>query len=203
MMTVVCRFSTLESGDNDVVLCKGAPEKIQSLLVFIPPWLSAVTEKLTLQGKRVLAMAGRTLLTDEDIHSDALMTNLIFCGLLVYGCPIKDKTDETLVSLREAGHKLVMITGDDPRTAAHVAFQTRLTIKQEIYFVKKLEVSGIVVSPCGGGNEEVISEREWFENKALCLTSIDINGLAPNLAKWVIPRTEIFARVSPKDKVRL
>lgn len=48
--------------------------------------------------------------------------SLRFSSIMVFGCPIKPKTKETLKVLRDSGHRLITITGDDPRTAIHVRF---------------------------------------------------------------------------------
>jgi Cu+-exporting ATPase len=79
-------------------------------------------------------------------------------GLLAVSDPVKDTTPEALTQLRAAGVRIVMLTGDNRRTAAAVA--TRLGIdaveaevlpEDKARIVQKLKAEGRVVAMAGDG----------------------------------------------------
>ena len=55
-------------------------------------------------------------MTREDAEA-----RLTFGGFAVFGCPIKPQSGPALEILRGSSHELIMITGDAPLTACHVA----------------------------------------------------------------------------------
>ena len=47
--------------------------------------------------------------------------DLDFAGFLVFHCPLKSDAVEVLKMLADSSHRCIMITGDNPLTAVHVA----------------------------------------------------------------------------------
>lgn len=77
--------------------------------------------QLAEQALRVLGFAYRTLpetYADDDLHRD-----LIFVGLVGMMDPLRDEAKEAIETCRTAGIRTVMITGDQPATAAEIARQ--------------------------------------------------------------------------------
>ena len=79
-------------------------------------------------------------------------------GLLAVSDPVKDTTPEALKQLREAGVRVVMLTGDNKRTAAAVAARLGIdTVEAEVLpedkarIVQKLKAAGRVVAMAGDG----------------------------------------------------
>ncbi len=79
-------------------------------------------------------------------------------GLLGVADPIKSSTPEAIRALRQEGMHLVMITGDNQRTAAAVAkklgideFQAEVLPDRKSDFVKRLQAQGRVVAMAGDG----------------------------------------------------
>ena len=60
-------------------------------------------------------------LAREEVEKD-----LIFGGFLVFSCPLKRDAASTIKMLNESSHRCVMITGDNPLTAVHVARQVEI-----------------------------------------------------------------------------
>ena len=79
-------------------------------------------------------------------------------GVLTVADPVKSTTQEALAELRELGVNVLMLTGDNPRTAEAVArklgivdFQAGVTPHDKHEKVKSLKASGRVVGMAGDG----------------------------------------------------
>jgi sodium/potassium-transporting ATPase subunit alpha len=118
-------------GDR-VLYCKGAPEKVLSLCADISEGGSIQSldsamravivqrhEQMAEQGLRVLAFAKRDLPIGCK-HSD-LERDLVFLGLVGLVDPPRPDVPEAIAKCRDAGIKVIMVTGDHPLTAAAIA----------------------------------------------------------------------------------
>jgi calcium-translocating P-type ATPase len=75
-------------------------------------------------GLRMLAFAYRDI---EDVHDkDALETNLILSGIVGLEDPPRPEVPDAIKKCREAGIKVIMITGDNPLTARAIGRQVGL-----------------------------------------------------------------------------
>jgi len=119
-------------------------------------------------------------------------------GLLAVADPIKDSTEQAIMQLHELGLKLVMLTGDDRRTAAAVAKQLGLdSVEAEIEpagkvaHVKKLRAAGKHVAMAGDGINDApaLSEADVgiamgtgtdvaMQSAGITLVSGDLLGIA-------------------------
>ncbi|MGH8720134.1 MAG: cation-translocating P-type ATPase, partial [Burkholderiales bacterium] len=70
---------------------------------------------------RVLGLAYREL--PEGYRDEDLGRELVFAGLVGMMDPLRDEARSTIATCREAGIRAVMITGDQPATAAEIARQ--------------------------------------------------------------------------------
>lgn len=132
-----------ETPDGLVLYCKGALETVLPLCADV--WigtgraaLDATTreaivsaqEEMAEKGLRVLAMASRTLpdgcrlpegLADQE-------KGLTFLGLAGLEDPPRREVPDAVRRCREAGIKVIMVTGDHPRTAAAIARKIGLVL---------------------------------------------------------------------------
>ncbi len=95
---------------------KGSLEKIMDFSSH-QSLFSEQNEELTGKGYRVIALAdGKVSGTKkEDIQ------NLTFKGMVAFIDPIREEVKDSLIECREAGIKVVMVTGDHPLTAYAIA----------------------------------------------------------------------------------
>lgn len=110
------------SGENQIV-AKGALEGILARCQVDPTiraQAQAANDRLASQGMRVVAIAGGTLPT-KSIDRDTDERHLQFLGLLGFSDPLRPGVTEALSECRQAGIRVVMITGDHPVTAHAVA----------------------------------------------------------------------------------
>lgn len=119
-MTVITHIL---SENRIYALTKGAPETIAQLLLEKPANYEETYRHYTRQGCRVLAMAIRDLGNsyDESKEQSFFEKDLIFVGFIIFSAPIKRGSEDTIVSLLKSSHRVVIITGDEPLTASHVA----------------------------------------------------------------------------------
>jgi len=76
----------------------------------------------TAKGMRVIAVAEKVVLAEEaDLPFSELETNWDFMGLISIADPPRQGVKETIATMRKAGIKTIMVTGDHPQTAAYVA----------------------------------------------------------------------------------
>ncbi len=123
-----------EQGDRLIVISKGAPDvllgrctQVRAGLDVVPldenkrADLAADVESLTDDALRTLAVAYRPLEEGEDPESDNLEHNLIFVGTVGIIDPPREEAAVAIEEAHRAGIRVIMITGDHPRTAARIA----------------------------------------------------------------------------------
>ena len=127
------RLSTVhQAPEGPVLYCKGAPEsvlplcrhilsdgKIQPLGVEAKASIVQAQDAMAQQGLRVLAFAYRKLAAGYD--REKLEEDLVFAGLAGLEDPPRPEVPEALRKCQEAGIKVIMVTGDHPRTATAIA----------------------------------------------------------------------------------
>ncbi len=84
-------------------------------------------ETLAAQGKRITAYA-----LGEGELQNGLPQSLYFAGAAVIDDPIRPEVPDAVTTLSKAGVRTVMITGDTPQTAAHIAQLAGLETEQVI-----------------------------------------------------------------------
>ncbi|MBL6617939.1 MAG: cation-translocating P-type ATPase [Reyranella sp.] len=112
------------TADKAIVAAKGAPEAIISLCQLTDEdALSAreATEKMAANGLRVLAVAGASHPAARPLPERPHGFEFAWCGLLGLGDPLRAEVPKAVEECREAGIRVVMITGDYPTTARAIA----------------------------------------------------------------------------------
>jgi len=121
--------------DNDTnvrLASKGAPEVIARLCNFTDSQkseLHTVVRRLAEQGLRVIGVAqgsGSAATSYIDLQSD--FGRLEFLGLLAFADPLRTEVPQAVADCREAGIRVVMITGDYPKTALAIARQASIVM---------------------------------------------------------------------------
>ena len=126
MMTTVHRL-----GAGHIALVKGAPERVLERCVraqgtgrpFVRADALRLAEGMAADGLRVIAFACRRGQAALAPATDALETELEFLGLFGLIDPPRPEAAESVRLCQDAGIAVVMITGDHPATAAHIAHQ--------------------------------------------------------------------------------
>jgi Ca2+-transporting ATPase len=121
------RMTTLHRGPGGALLvCKGAPESVLPLVAdpAVAATAQAEAHRLAGQGHRVLAVADAA---PRDCPDLAAPTGLALRGLVALVDPPRASARDVVVACREAGIRVVMITGDHPATARAIAEQLTIT----------------------------------------------------------------------------
>ncbi len=125
MMTTVHRLGT-----GYIALVKGAPERVLERCVrmhgverlFVRAATLQVAADMAADGLRVIAFACRHLERLPTAHAGAAIeTELEFLGLFGLIDPPRPEAADAVRLCQDAGIAVVMITGDHPATAAHIA----------------------------------------------------------------------------------
>ncbi|KOX14509.1 haloacid dehalogenase [Saccharothrix sp. NRRL B-16348] len=110
-------------GERRVLSVKGAPETVLPRCDADPRELRRLgqrVERLAGRGHRVLAVAERTGV-DHDAVTDDDVRGLSLLGFVALADPVRDGAPPAAAKLREAGVRIVMITGDHPATGEAIA----------------------------------------------------------------------------------
>ena len=196
---------------------KGAPETIRTMLTRTPPHYDETFKYFTRNGGRVLALAYRYLSAESELGQNKINNlkreeveaDLTFAGFLVLQCPLKDDAMSSVRMLNESSHRCVMITGDNPLTAVHVARQVEIVDREvlildapehdksggKLVWKSVDETVNIPVDFTKPLDENIIREKD------ICVTGYALSKYRNQPALPQILRyTWVYARVSPKQK---
>uniref|UniRef100_A0A8C8DT74 ATPase 13A1 n=1 Tax=Oryzias sinensis TaxID=183150 RepID=A0A8C8DT74_9TELE len=211
-MSVLASYEKLGSTELCYIsTVKGAPETLKAMFSECPASYDEVHREMSREGARVLALGYKDIghLSHQqvrEISRDALECNLHFAGFMVVSCPLKSDSKAVIKEIQEASHRVVMITGDNPLTACHVA--------RELHFIQKEHT--LILQPKRSSREwqwESIdgtvciplpppSVSSFVHQFDLCVTGEGLVRLSsdPRLLHNLLPHIQVFARVSPKQK---
>ncbi|XP_075941915.1 endoplasmic reticulum transmembrane helix translocase [Anarhichas minor] len=211
-MSVLASYEKLGSTELCYVsTVKGAPETLRGMFSECTANYDEVHKEMSREGARVLALGYKEIghLSHQQVREmsrDALECDLHFAGFMVVSCPLKTDSKAVIREIQEASHHVVMITGDNPLTACHVA--------RELHFIQKEHT--LVLQPGPGQGEwqwESIdgsvhvplpppSVSTFISQFDLCVTGEGLARLTcdTQLLHALLPHIQVFARVSPKQK---
>lgn len=131
-----CMSRVYQSEDDTVlkVFCKGAPESVFSLCRLTPQEVSKYTrevEMLAEAGYRVLGCASCSI-EMEDLPEEQEQLRPLFKGLIAFEDPVREEVPQAVQACREAGIRVIMITGDYPITAKSIASQTGIEYHENV-----------------------------------------------------------------------
>ena len=196
---------------------KGAPETIRTMLNKVPPKYEETFKYFTRNGGRVLALGYRYLSTDSELGQtrinnlkrEEVEADLTFAGFLVLQCPLKEDAKEAVRMLNESSHRVVMITGDNPLTAVHVARQVEI-VDREVLILDAPENDNSGTRLVWRSIDDKVNipvnpsqplDAEIIKTKDLCVTGYALGKYKHEAALDQLLRyTWVYARVSPKQK---
>jgi P-type Ca2+ transporter type 2C len=117
------------------VACKGAPETIAALCGFASQERERVMAQVSAmadRGLRVIAVAEGEWPADTSLPDDARGFRLDWRGLLGFADPLCGNVPAAVAEARAAGMRVVMLTGDHPDTARHIAAQAGLSDRPHV-----------------------------------------------------------------------
>lgn len=193
---------------------KGAPETIRERLVSIPENYDEIYKSFTRSGSRVLALAHKNLphmsqAQIEKLNRDTVETDLTFSAFLVFHCPLKDDAIETIKMLNESSHRSIMITGDNPLTAVHVAKEVGIVERETLILDEPIDgsshplvlrnVSETIMKPFNPETDKF--DSELFGTYDLAVTGHALKLLEQHTQiRELIRHSWVYARVSPTQK---
>uniref|UniRef100_A0A671XSV3 Endoplasmic reticulum transmembrane helix translocase n=1 Tax=Sparus aurata TaxID=8175 RepID=A0A671XSV3_SPAAU len=207
-MSVLASYEKLGSTELCYIsTVKGAPETLRGMFSECPASYDEVHKEMSREGARVLALGYKEMghLSHQQVREmsrDALECDLHFAGFMVVSCPLKSDSKAVIREIQEASHHVVMITGDNPLTACHVA--------RELHFIQKEHT--LVLQPSEWQWESIDgsvhvplpppSVPTFVQQFDLCVTGEGLARLScdPQLLHILLPHIRVFARVSPKQK---
>ncbi|MBQ7922153.1 MAG: calcium-translocating P-type ATPase, PMCA-type [Clostridia bacterium] len=186
------------SEDNrDILYIRGAPEY---LLPFCTFWLgengirkildSSVLRKIQFDLDQAAAKEYRIVLQAEGdgkaydrlVHNGLSGLELTLTGIFFLQDEIRAEVPEAIRDCRDAGIQVIMLTGDNPKTAASIAEKCGLLRGNWKFFSASPE--------CAKGEQLVLNGADL-----LCLTDAELASLLPDI--------RVISRVTPTDKSRL
>ena len=163
---------------------KGAPETLRSMFSSVPDNYDKTYLALSRRGARVLALGHRDLGTLshaqlKELKRDDIEQSLKFAGFVIISCPMKPDSKSVIKELVASSHQVMMITGDNPLTACHVARQLKFCRTTTTLILTQgddttwswLSVDHSVTLPLT--SPDVVSRKSWSQFLAahdLCLT---------------------------------
>lgn len=202
-MTSLCK---IEGEQHLFALMKGAPETIAELLDQVPPNYFEICRSYTRQGCRVLSLASREMTDmtpsnyDQHISRDKIECHMKFAGFIIFSAAIKRGSEDTIAELLRTMHRVIIITGDDPLTACHVAKVLHMIHKPvEIHDIKVTNENGEELSE----NEVEENKKNDFNKRVLAYTGRCLENATPEEFDFAIRYCNIFARMSPQMKANI
>jgi Mg2+-importing ATPase len=111
------RLSVAADGPHGrMLITKGAPESVFAVCAALDPRCRSAYERLSREGKRVLAVATKQL-PQADAYTAADEQALTLEGLLVFSDPILPDTADALADLQRDGVTVKILTGDSAAVA--------------------------------------------------------------------------------------
>jgi len=213
-MSTVSTVVTPDRQTRTMVSVKGAPEVIKTMISNVPEHYESTYKYYTRRGSRVLALAYKFVNIQgankiNELLREQAESELAFAGFLVFTCPLKPDAIETLKMLADSSHRCIMITGDNPLTAVHVAKEVEI-VDRECLVLDVRENSAdekdlvwrtvddqmiIPVDATKPIDPKILSDYD------LCITGVALKQFA-GLPSWVdlVQNVWVYARVSPAQK---
>lgn len=209
--------TTSKKSRGTFVGVKGAPETIRTMLGTVPPNYDETFKHFTRNGGRVLALGYKFISTESELGQarvnnlkrEEVERDLTFAGFLVLQCPLKEDAKRAIRMLNESSHRVIMITGDNPLTAVHVARQVEI-VDREVLILDAPEHDKSGTSLVWRSVDEKVNvsvnpseplDPSIIRDKDLCITGYALAKYKNEAAlSQILRHAWVYARVSPKQK---
>ncbi|KAG8215444.1 hypothetical protein J3R82DRAFT_9058 [Butyriboletus roseoflavus] len=173
--------------------------------------MSAIQNEWSSEGKRVLALCRKSLdgvelglpanAMEELMYSE--MRDLTLVSLVALRDPPREDVPVAIETIRQAGVRVFMVTGDFKLTAVAIASQVGIITQEKIDTIENVRAVASANSPFKSRYDVKPSEDDPI--KSLVLTGDDVSTLSP--LDWDIVAgiySEIvFARTTPDQKMKI
>ncbi|TFK65968.1 hypothetical protein BDN72DRAFT_800527 [Pluteus cervinus] len=205
--------SVLSTGKTWVAV-KGAPETLKNMLAHTPSHYEETYKFYTRKGSRVLALACKEMesMSPDKINKlsrGQVESQLTFVGFLVFHCPLKGDAVASLQMLADSSHRCIMITGDNPLTAVHVAKEVEIVDRETLILDTRegaeheadLAWHTVDESKVIPVDPEQPLDLSLFEEYDICVTGAAMKQFEGRPG-WndLVQNTWVYARVSPFQK---
>ncbi len=214
-MSTLSTVAPASGSTRTLAAVKGAPETLKAMYNNVPADYEATYKWYAQRGSRVLALGYKYIdnisaKEANTIAREKIESNLEFAGFLVFHCPLKPDAVSTLKHLNDSSHRCVMITGDNPLTAAHVAREVEI-VDREVLILDHREGAESEADLTWRTPDEsvVISvnpadpiDVSLFDKYDICMTGAALRQYADRAEAWkiLVQNTWVYARVSPAQK---
>jgi cation-transporting ATPase 13A1 len=239
-MSTVAKVIMRDGSPQVRCLVKGSPEAIKSLLTpeSIPTWYDATYRSLAERGMRVLALAYKTTHSDkagglwgvEGAVAEVaarprnwVESELLFAGFIAFACKTRGDSPTVVRALLDSAHDVMMLTGDAPLTALHVAREVHICspdpAARTALLLTDTPPEGKPASKAQprwveavGGSDETFAEysvsttRELSQKHDLMVTDAMLEAVAEASGgeAWEhVDCFKVFARMSPPGKAQV
>jgi sodium/potassium-transporting ATPase subunit alpha len=206
--------------DNALLIMKGAPEIVlgfcNTILVEdgseveltddIRQQIANEQEDLSSCGQRVLGVCRRllsepsTCAFETDGNRNFPIDNLCFVGLVSLIDPPRVDVPDTITQCKEAGIKVIMVTGDHPSTATAIARMIGIVTQERVDKVTKNEDITDNAPQFNTKSEK----KKFYKERAAVIRGADIPMFDANTWNAIDCYGEIvFARTTPEDKLKI
>ncbi|EPQ28853.1 uncharacterized protein PFL1_03656 [Pseudozyma flocculosa PF-1] len=195
---------------------KGAPETLKSMYANLPAHYDETYKGFTRRGSRVLALGYKFMDDVKDagkvnnVTRDQVESGLAFAGFLVFHCPLKPDAVASIKQLNDSSHRCIMITGDNPLTACHVASEVEIVDRDVLILdLREGAKSDDELIWRSVDESRLIPVRAsdpldaaLFKDHDICITGAAMKQYQDNAAAWnqLVQHTFVYARVSPSQK---
>ena len=165
------KFSAVFYKEDNKIHCtvKGSIEKVMSFSKYMTIKdedvkidtlkLQSQNEKLAEDGYRVIAIADGIIKEKEKYTIDDIK-DLSFKGLVGFVDPIRQEAKEAINKCKKAGIKVIMITGDHPKTAYNIAKELSLVTNYDEVITKEEFDKHLTLSE--SEFDEIIKKKKVF-----------------------------------------
>ena len=141
-LMAMSRVFSLKGTNDNIIATKGAPEAIFDLCNLddeTKKRLSLAVEELAANGLRVIGVA-KAKINDKGLPEVQNDFTFNFVGLIGLSDPLRKNVKQAIGECYKAGIRVIMITGDYPVTAKHIAMEIGLTNPDKCITGEELQV---------------------------------------------------------------